>query len=79
MEQHVIVDSVFSAVINAPLDRIDLPAWCFSLPDAEYQACSQAHVATGATTARDGRRTAINDLMTTRPAIQPTTSTWRPL
>ena len=60
MEEHVIVDSSFSASINAPMETIDLPAWCFGLPDAEYQACSPAHVATGATTARDGRRMAIN-------------------
>ena len=60
MEEHVIVDSSFSASINAPLERIDLPAWCFSLPDVEYQGCSPAHVATGATTTRDGRRMAIN-------------------
>jgi hypothetical protein len=60
MEEHVMVDSTFSAVINAPLERIDIPAWCFSLPDDEYQGCSPAHVATGATTAPDGRRMAIN-------------------
>lgn len=60
MKEHVIVDSSFSASINAPLERIDLPAWCFSLPDEEYQGCSPAHVATGATTARDGRRMAVN-------------------
>jgi len=60
MEEHVIVDSSFSAVINAPLERVDLPAWCFSLPDEEYQGCSPAHFAAGATTARDGRRMSIN-------------------
>jgi hypothetical protein len=60
MEQHVIVDSSVSAIITAPLDKIDLPAWCFTLPDEEYQDCSPAHVATGTTTARDGRRMAIN-------------------
>ena len=60
MEEHVIVDSSVSAIINAPLEKIDLPAWCFTLQDEEYQGCSPAHVATGATTARDGRRMAIN-------------------
>ncbi len=39
MEERVIVDSSFSAVINAPLERIDIPEWCFSLPDEEYQGC----------------------------------------
>jgi hypothetical protein len=60
VEDHVIVDSSFSAPINAPLRAVDLPAWCFTLPDAEYQDCSPAHFAAGATTARDGRRMSIN-------------------
>jgi len=60
MEEHVIVDSSFSATINAPIERVDIPAWCFSLPDEEYQACSPAHFAAGLSTARDGRRMSIN-------------------
>ncbi|UGB45442.1 hypothetical protein LQ772_15905 [Frateuria edaphi] len=60
MEDTVIVDTSYSAIINAPLDNIDIPAWCFSLPDEEYQGCSPAHVAAGATRARDGRRMSIN-------------------
>jgi hypothetical protein len=60
MQEKVIVDSSFTAVINAPLHAIDLPAWCFDLPEDEYQSCSPAHVAAGATTAPDGRRMSIN-------------------
>jgi hypothetical protein len=60
MEDNLIVDTSFSAEISAPLESIDIPAWCFSLPDAEYQGCSPAHVAAGATTAGDGRRMSIN-------------------
>jgi len=60
MEERVIVDSSFSATINAPFESIDIPAWCFTLPDEEYQGCSPAHFAAGATTARDGRRMSIN-------------------
>lgn len=60
MEERVIVDSSFSSPINAPLDLIDIPAWCFSLTDHEYQGCSPAHVAAGASTSRDGRRMSIN-------------------
>lgn len=60
MQDDTIVDTSFTAVINAPVEAIDIPAWCFSLPDAEYQGCSPAHVAAGATTARDGRRMSIN-------------------
>jgi hypothetical protein len=60
MSEDTIVDTSFSAVINAPIEKVDIPAWCFSLPDAEYQGCSPAHVAAGATTTRDGRRMSIN-------------------
>jgi hypothetical protein len=60
MQEHVIVDASFSAEINAPLETIDIPAWCFSLPDDEYQGCSPAHFAAGSTTSRDGRRMSIN-------------------
>jgi hypothetical protein len=55
-----LVESSFSATIHAPAEQVDLPAWCFTLPDAEYQACSPAHIAAGATTAPDGRRMSIN-------------------
>jgi hypothetical protein len=60
MSQPEIVDSSFTATINAPLEKIDLPAWAFSLPDAEYQGCSPAHVAAGFTTTPDGQRMSIN-------------------
>jgi len=60
MDERVIVDTSFSATIHAPLERIDLPEWCFTLPDDEYQGCSPAHFAAGSTTARDGRRMSIN-------------------
>ena len=60
MDDRTIVDSSFTAIINAPLEKIDIPAWCFSLPTAEYQGCSPAHVAAGSTTSPDGRRMSIN-------------------
>ena len=60
MEDDEIVDSSFTATINAPVERIDLPRWCFSLSEREYQGCSPAHVAAGATTTPDGRRMSIN-------------------
>ena len=60
MEEPVIVETSVSAVINAPIENIDIPSWCFSLPDHEYQGCSPAHFAAGATTSPDGRRMSIN-------------------
>ena len=60
MQDNAVVESSFSAVIHAPIEKVDIPDWCFSLPDSEYQACSPAHCAAGATTTTDGRRMSIN-------------------
>lgn len=60
MQDNTLVESSFSAIVNAPIEQVDIPAWCFTLPEAEYQACSPAHCAAGATTAPDGRRMSIN-------------------
>jgi hypothetical protein len=60
MRDNQIVDSSFTAIINAPIEKIDIPSWCFSLPEKEYQGCSPAHIAAGFTTAPDGGRMSIN-------------------
>jgi len=60
MKEHQIVDSGFTATINAAVEEIDIPARCFNLTEREYQDCSPAHVSTGSTTAPDGRRMSIN-------------------
>ncbi len=60
MENNTLVKSSFSATINAPIEKVDIPSWCFTLPEAEYQPCSPAHCSAGATTAPDGRRMSIN-------------------
>lgn len=56
----VFVDSSFSAIINAPIEKVNIPAWCFGLPENEYQSCSPAHIAAGFTTAPDGTKMSIN-------------------
>ncbi|MBX4867364.1 hypothetical protein HJA87_14345 [Rhizobium bangladeshense] len=58
--ENQIVDSSFSAIINAPIEQVDIPKWCFTLPEKEYQLCSPAHIAAGFTTAPDGTRMSIN-------------------
>jgi hypothetical protein len=60
MSENKIVDSSFTAIINAPIDKADIPAWCFSLPEHEYQGRSPAHIAAGFTTEPDGKRMFIN-------------------
>jgi hypothetical protein len=52
--------STVTATIHAPLERINIADWVLHLPDAEYQRCSTAHIAAGATTADDGRPMSIN-------------------
>jgi hypothetical protein len=36
------------ALLNAPIDQVDLEQWMFSLSDAEYQQAARAHRAAGA-------------------------------
>lgn len=71
MENNTLVQSSFSAVINAPVESVDIPSWCFTLPEAEYQACSPAHCSAGVTTAPDGRRMSINvEILGGSPMVQ---------
>ena len=43
-----------------PIDKVDIPEWLFSLTDEEWQQCSAAHVAGGASRTPDGKRVFIN-------------------
>jgi len=56
----ILVQSSSKAVIHAPVEKIDIPEWLFTLTDAEYQHCSSAHIAGGATRTPDGKRISIN-------------------
>ena len=60
MNEDLITESSCTAIINAPIDFVDIPTWLFHLPDAEYQRCSPAHIAAASTTTDDGRRMSIN-------------------
>ena len=60
MEDNTLVKSRSSVIINASIEKVDLPSWCFTLPESEYQSCCPAHCSAGATTATDGRRMPIN-------------------
>lgn len=60
MDDNTLVESSFSATINAPIERVDITDWCFTLPEHEYRNASPAHYACGVTTAPDGRRMSIN-------------------
>jgi hypothetical protein len=60
MEDNTLVKSSFSATINAPVEKVDIPSWCFALPRVGIPILPPAHCSTGATTAPDGRRMSIN-------------------
>jgi hypothetical protein len=53
MTDHQIVDSSFTAIINAPIEKVDIPEWCFGLSEQEYQGCSPAHIAAGFSCAQE--------------------------
>lgn len=77
LDDHEIVNSSFAAIINAPIDTIDLPKWAFTLPEHEYLGCSPAHVAAGFTTAPDGKRMSINvEVIGGVPMVQHTRPSW---
>ena len=52
--------STATAIIHAPIERINIAAWVLHLPDAEYQRCSTAHIAAGSSSSDDGRAMSIN-------------------
>jgi hypothetical protein len=60
MHESIITESSATAIINAPIELVDIADWVFTLPDAEYQRCSPAHIAAGFTTSDDGRRMSLN-------------------
>jgi hypothetical protein len=42
MNEVTLAEFSFTTTINAPIEKIDLPAWIFGLADDEYQRCSPA-------------------------------------
>lgn len=66
-----IVDSSFSAIINAPIEKINIPEWAFNLPESAYQDCSPAHVSAAQTIGPDGRRMSVNvEVIGGNPMVQ---------
>jgi putative intracellular protease/amidase len=52
--------STATAVINAPIEKVNIADWVLHLSDEEYQRCSPAHIAAGNTIGDDGRAMSIN-------------------
>jgi hypothetical protein len=59
-EDYTLSLSTVTHIINAPIEKVDIAKWLLNIPDAEYQRCSPANIAAGATTTDDGRPMSIN-------------------
>jgi uncharacterized protein YndB with AHSA1/START domain len=60
-DERLLSTDTATAVINAPIARVDIADWVFHLPDAEYQRCAPGqHIAAGVTTSDEGRPMSIN-------------------
>jgi hypothetical protein len=61
MSDQILSQSAYTAVINAPIDWVDIADWLLNLPEAEYQRCAPPdHIAAGYITTDDGRPISIN-------------------
>ena len=47
MAGETISESSFKAVINAPIEKVDLASGCSAFPTPKAQRCSPAHIAAG--------------------------------
>lgn len=53
--------SAFSHVINTPIEKVDIAAWLFKLPEAEYcRCCPPDHISCATTSTDDGTPMSIN-------------------
>jgi hypothetical protein len=61
LTDHVLSHAVFTAAIDAPIEKIDIYEWLRTLPDKEYQRCAPPdHKAAGYTVTDDGKPMSIN-------------------
>jgi len=49
-----------TALINAPIEQVDIADWLFNLPDTEYRRCSKAHIAAGTSRTVENEPMSIN-------------------
>ena len=56
----VLAESTAVAVVNVPIEKINLTESLFTLKDDQYQACSTAHIAGGSSFSKDGKRMSLN-------------------
>lgn len=52
--------STVTAIIHAPIEKIDIADWLLNLPDVEYQRCSHAHIGAGSSKNDAGQPMSLN-------------------
>lgn len=57
---YVLADVVSEAVIDAPIDELDLGYWVYQMGDRDYRACARGHLACGSSPLPGGARASIN-------------------
>ena len=58
--ENALSHSTVTAIINAPLEKVDIADWLLNLPDAEYQRCSTQHIGAAISTTFDGQPLSLN-------------------
>lgn len=57
---YVLADVVSEAVIDVPIDTLDLAYWVYRMGDRDYRACARGHFACGSSPLPGGDRVSIN-------------------
>lgn len=70
MQYKQLSSSAYNHTIHAPIGEVDIAAWLFSLPEAEYdRCCPPDHISCGFTTTDDGKPMSINVEMIGKPLM----------
>ncbi|WP_415327017.1 hypothetical protein [Chryseobacterium sp. MMS23-Vi53] len=58
--ENALSHSSVTAIINAPIEKVNIADWLLNLPDAEYQRCSTQHIGAAISTTFDGEPVSLN-------------------
>jgi len=58
--ENALSHSSVSAIINAPIEKVNIADWLLNLSDAEYQRCSTQHIGAAISTTFDGKPVSLN-------------------
>ncbi|SEJ45362.1 hypothetical protein SAMN04487995_4731 [Dyadobacter koreensis] len=58
--ENALSQSEVKAIINAPIEKVDIADWLLNLPDAEYQRCSTKHIGAAISSTYDGQPVSLN-------------------